>query len=116
MPRRQAEIDRSITQDQTAEINTGLNKVRLKETVFNINSYHIKEAAFKFPGAPPPAGLSVQTTFRFRVWQDKSAIDQVSQFEARVHRECVPCADFRKSTDMIVCVRNGGGPQMTNPK
>ena len=79
---REPEIDHNnIIQDQTAE-----NKVRLREAVFNKNCYYDKEAASKFPGAPP-AGLSVETTSRFRVWQNKSAIDQVSQFEARVHIE-----------------------------
>ena len=81
---RRPEIYHNNIHDQNAEIDTGLNKVRLREAVFNKNCYYDKEAASKFPGAPP-AGLSVETTSRFRVWQNKSAIDQVSQFEARVH-------------------------------
>ena len=80
---RQPEIVHITTQEQPAEIDTGLNKVQLK-TTFNKTVCFIKEAAFRVPGTPQ-AGQSVALKTKYRVWQDEPAGAQVSQYEARVH-------------------------------
>ena len=56
---RQPEIDSDKNQEQTAEIDTRLNKVWLRDPVFNKKNYYIKEAAFRIPGTPPE-GQSVE--------------------------------------------------------
>ena len=50
---RQPEIVHNTNQDQTAEIDTGLNKVQLKTAAFNKSVCCAKEAAFRVPGKPP---------------------------------------------------------------
>ena len=48
----------NTNQDQTAEIDTRLNKVQLTNAAFNKTVFCVKEAAFRVPGTPP-AGQSV---------------------------------------------------------
>ena len=61
----------------------------------------------------------METSQEIRVWHDWLVVDQVSQFEARVHSKCVLCADFgprQKHKYDCICAEWGrslnGQPQL----
>jgi len=101
-----ARMDKNSTkQDQPAEIETELNKVQLNKE----HLYKNKDAAFKSL-VLPPAGQSVATGEKFRVWRGRPTRDQVSKSEARVHSKCILCADFGRifeHSNICICAEWG---------